>query len=131
MIKGGQVHLMQPNRQARRRARAQPFWGWITYGGADAMRRLINFAIALTLILAWSTSGSAQETTGTLQGRIVDTQGLAVPGATVTAAGPQGTKTTVSGEEGRFSIPFLVPGSYVVRVELQGFKAAEQKDVSV
>jgi hypothetical protein len=80
------------------------------------MRRLINFAIALSLILVWSTTGSAQETTGTLQGRIVDTQGLAVPGATVTALGPQGTKTTVSTEEGRFSIPFLVPGSYVVRV---------------
>ena len=95
------------------------------------MRRLINFAIALSLMLAWSASGSAQETTGTLQGRIVDTQGLAVPGATVTAAGPQGTKTAVSGEEGRFSIPFLVPGSYAVRVELQGFKAAEQKDVIV
>ena len=33
--------------------------------------------------------------------------------------------------EGRFNIPFLTPGTYSVRAELQGFKAAEQKDVIV
>jgi peptidyl-prolyl cis-trans isomerase C len=41
----------------------------------------------------------AQETTGQIQGRIVDTQGLAVPGASVTATGPQGSKSTVTDAE--------------------------------
>jgi len=63
------------------------------------MGRFINVAIALSLILAGAASGSAQETTGTLQGRIVDAQGLPVPGATVTASGPQGSKATVSADE--------------------------------
>jgi outer membrane receptor protein involved in Fe transport len=95
------------------------------------MRLCTIMVLASALLLAGSIPASAQETTGTVQGRVVDTQGLAVPGASVTASGPQGTKTTVTADEGRFSIPFLLPGSYTVRVELQGFKAAEQKDVLV
>ncbi|HJZ76395.1 MAG TPA: TonB-dependent receptor [Vicinamibacterales bacterium] len=73
----------------------------------------------------------AQETTGTLKGRIVDAQGLAVPGVTVTATGPQGVKTAVTDTDGRFSMPFLTPGTYAVRAELQGFKAIEQSGVNV
>jgi len=73
----------------------------------------------------------AQETTGTLRGRVVDSQGLAVPGVTITAAGPQGAKTTVSDSDGRFSMPFLTPGVYTVRAELQGFKSVQQSNVTV
>src|SRR5262249_58483045 len=32
---------------------------------------------------------------------------------------------------GRFSVAFLVPGTYSIRSELQGFKAVEQKDLIV
>lgn len=87
---------------------------------------LVAFALALTTGLAY-----AQETTGTISGRLVDAQGLAVPGATVTVTGPQGAKTTVTDAEGRYTAPFLIPGVYTVRAELQGFKAAETKDVTV
>src|SRR5215831_15421206 len=73
----------------------------------------------------------AQETTGQISGRILDNQGLPVPGATVTVTGPQGTKTIASDADGRFSVPFLTPGVYAVRAELQGFKTFEQKDIRV
>jgi len=73
----------------------------------------------------------AQETTGTLRGRVSDSQGLAVPGVVVTATGPQGAKTATSDPDGRFNMPFLTPGLYTVRAELTGFKATEQKDVIV
>lgn len=95
--------------------------------------RLTKIAIALVTAL-WllpQPNALAQETTGALSGRVVDTQGLAVPGATVTVSGVQGSKTAVSADEGRFTIPFLTPGAYTVRVELQGFKTAEQRDVSI
>jgi hypothetical protein len=90
-------------------------------------------AIALfgALAMAFSSGVSAQETTGTLRGRIVDPQGLALPGVSVTVTGPQGVKTTVSEADGRFNMPFLTPGVYAVRAELQGFKAAEQRSVQV
>jgi outer membrane receptor for Fe3+-dicitrate len=73
----------------------------------------------------------AQGTTGAIAGRIADAQGLAVPGVTVTVTGPQGAKTVVTDAEGRFSVPFLTPGAYVVRAELAGFKAVEQPNVTV
>jgi hypothetical protein len=86
---------------------------------------LVAFALAFTGLAA------AQETTGTISGRIVDSQGLAVPGVTVTAAGPQGSRSAVSDADGRYTIPFATPGSYDVRAELQGFKTAQQKAISV
>ena len=94
------------------------------------MRRLIILTAAW-LILGSAGSLFAQETTGGIRGRVVDPQGLAVPGVTVTANGPQGAKATTADGEGRFTIPFLTPGVYSVRAELSGFKAVEQRDVNV
>jgi hypothetical protein len=71
------------------------------------------------------------QTTGTISGQVIDSQGLVVPGATVTVTGGQGVKTAITDREGRFSVPFLVPGSYTVRVDMSGFKSVEQKDVVV
>ena len=93
--------------------------------------RFRPMALVLVILLGSGITALAQETTGTIKGRIADAQGLAVPGATVTVSGTQGTKTTVTDGEGRFNIPFLTPGAYNVRAELQGFKAVEQKDVAV
>ena len=86
---------------------------------------LVAFALAVTGLAI------AQETTGSLQGQVTDPQGLAVPGATVTVTGPQGARTFVTDAEGRWVAPFLALGTYTVRVELQGFKAAEQQSVQV
>ena len=64
-----------------------------------------NFAMVVALLLAGATVAAGQETTATIGGRVVDAQGLAVPGATVTVAGPQGTKRTTTEADGRFSVP--------------------------
>src|SRR5688572_27254905 len=87
---------------------------------------LVAFALTLTGLAA------AQETTtGTISGRIVDSQSLAVPGATVTVTGPQGARTAVTDGDGRFNVPFLTPGVYNVRAELQGFRVTEQQNITV
>jgi len=88
-------------------------------------------ALLLAFVLACTGLATAQGTTGTISGRIVDAQGLAVPGATVTVTGPQGTRTAVTDSEGRFNVPFLTPGTYTLRAELQGFKTFEQRGVVV
>ena len=93
------------------------------------MRKSMSAMVMALLVLTGV--ASAQETTGTLTGRLVDTQGLAVPGATVTVTGPQGARSFVSDAEGRFSAPFLTPGLYDVRAELQGFKAVQVDDITV
>ena len=96
-----------------------------------ALRHTTGLAVLALLLVAASAPAVAQETTGTVNGLVVDAQGLAVPGATVTVSGAQGTKVAVSDSSGRFTVPFLTPGTYSVRTELQGFKPIERKDVIV
>jgi hypothetical protein len=84
-------------------------------------------AMLLTVVVA-----AAQTTTGTITGRISDTQGLGVPGVTITVASPnlQGVRTIVSSENGDYIVPLLPPGEYKVTFELSGFERQE-KSVSV
>jgi hypothetical protein len=91
--------------------------------------RILAFVAAV--VVATAGYGWAQETTGSIAGRVSDPQGLAVPGATVTVTGPQGSQTFTADAEGRFNAPFLIPGTYAVRAELQGFKVVEQRNVVV
>jgi hypothetical protein len=79
-----------------------------------------------------ASAAAAQETTtGTIAGQVVDSQGLPIPGATVTITGQQGSKTVVTDAEGNFFAPFLVPGAYNVRVELEGFRPAGVENIQV
>ena len=71
-------------------------------------------AIVLALWFAVAGGASAQETTGTLTGKLTDAQGLALPGATVTVTGTQGERSMVTDADGIFRAPFLVPGVYDV-----------------
>jgi hypothetical protein len=61
--------------------------------------------------------------TGTISGKVVDEQGLPIPGASVTAESPalQGARSTVTSANGDFILPFLPAGDYTVTVELTGF----------
>jgi hypothetical protein len=88
-------------------------------------------AFLLAFVLAITGLATAQETTGTISGRVVDGQGLAVPGATVIVTGPQGARSVVTDSEGRYTAQLLVPGAYTVRAELQGFRAAEARGIGV
>ena len=93
--------------------------------------RLSAMFMALLLALAGAATASAQETSGTLSGKLTDNQGLSVPGATVTVTGPQGSRSFTTDTDGRFNAPFLTPGTYSVRAELTGFKAVDITGVSV
>ena len=48
------------------------------------MRRASSLLACLCVLLALSAPALAQQTTGTITGRLVDAQGAAVPGVTVT-----------------------------------------------
>jgi hypothetical protein len=88
----------------------------------------------VTFVALWlATVGvaAAQDTTGALTGRLQDPQGLPLPGVAVTATGQQGAKSAVTDPDGTYRIPFLTPGSYDVKAELQGFKTAERRGVTV
>ena len=66
----------------------------------------------------------AQSTGGTVSGMVVDESNQPVPGATVTLLDEQTatTRTTMSEADGSFAFRVVAPGTYTVRVELNGFR---------
>src|SRR6267154_1108081 len=97
--------------------------------------RVSGFAFLTLALIVLSLGGTAiaQETTGSIKGAIVDPNGAAVSGATVTAKGPTGQERTVTtNSDGSFSIPRLIPGKYSLTVTAaSGFKKKIFSDVEV
>ena len=93
-------------------------------------RHLLGAAVILLFTCA---SAFAQQTTGTITGRVLDAQAAAIPGTTVTAKSPSTgfTRTEVSDAEGIYRLSALPIGLYEVTAELQGFKTIVKKDVQV
>jgi outer membrane receptor protein involved in Fe transport len=97
------------------------------------MRKTSLTWLCLGLTLLMATSAFAQQTAGNLTGRLVDTQGAALPGATVTALNENTgyTRTVTSDAEGVYRLTALPVGSYVLTVELSGFARVERRGVTV
>ena len=92
------------------------------------MRRVLAFIPALLLLLAAPVFAQGEQS-GAVRGRIASSDGLALPGVTITVESPslQGVRSAVTDVNGVYSIPGLPPGDYVVRFELSGFAAAQRK----
>ncbi|MEO6239435.1 MAG: TonB-dependent receptor, partial [Vicinamibacterales bacterium] len=97
------------------------------------MKRIIVAMVAMCAFALTATSAAAQQTTGNIQGRILDAQKAAVPGVTVTAksATTGFTRSEVTDAEGIYRLNALPVGNYDVHVELSGFQAADRKDIIV
>ena len=81
--------------------------------------------LGLAVFVVVAMSVAAQTTSGSLSGTVKDAHGGAITGARVqvTSASRNETRTTQTGEDGRFVFPQLQPDSYTLRVESKGFKA--------
>ena len=86
----------------------------------------------MAMIAAAAHPALAQNPTGTVSGRVVDSSGLPVAGATVTVQSPslQGSRTTKTSENGDYRLPHLPPGEYTLVVELNRF-APQKKTAAV
>lgn len=93
--------------------------------GVTRWARSAGSCILLLLLAAPALvpAAAAQEARGTIQGRVVDSSGGAVPGATVEVLNiATGVVTpTTTNEQGIYRASFLNPGVYRVTVSLQGF----------
>src|SRR5678815_5272091 len=92
-------------------------------GNSFARTRLAGvFVLLLTFLSPHALS--AQVATGSIVGTVRDSSGEVVPGAQVTVreVSRNTTTTLVTDGSGVYTAPFLVPGTYEVQVELQGFK---------
>ena len=98
-------------------------------------RRRIIVGVTMTLLLALATAvvAMAQSRNASIVGTVTDTSGAVVPGATVTVTnintGQVSTATT--GAVGEYTVVNLLYGSYKVKAELKGFKAAEQTGLTL
>ncbi|HEX7086054.1 MAG TPA: TonB-dependent receptor [Vicinamibacterales bacterium] len=96
-------------------------------------RRILAAIGALCLAAALPASGYAQQLYGSITGVVTDESGLAIPGATVSIVNTQTglERTTVSNETGTYSFTNVLPGSYDVKVSLQGFREFNRTGVPV
>jgi len=85
------------------------------------------------VLLLTCASVFAQGTNGSITGRVVDEQGAAIPGASVTAksAATGFTRTETSDATGLYRLAALPVGTYDVTIELQGFKTVSKKAIDV
>ena len=76
---------------------------------------------------------SAQTSTATIEGEIRDSSGAALPGTAVkvinTATGARTDTAANSG--GHYVAPYLLPGTYEITAERQGFQRFEQKGIKL
>ena len=86
-------------------------------------KRTFTFLVMLIAVAMAASSFAQGVQTGTIRGTVKDAQGLAVPGATITATSPalQGERSTVSDATGQFTINALPPGTYTLKFTLSGF----------
>ena len=83
------------------------------------------------LLLAFSASLVAQETRGTINGHVLDEQGGAMPGVsvTITNVDTNVSTTLTTNSTGYYQAPLLLPGNYRVSAELQGFKTSVRSGI--
>lgn len=94
------------------------------------LRPLIS---VLTIILLAAAGISAQESRGTIIGRVVDPSGAVAAGASIEAQNTE-TNTRVSTKtnaEGNYEIPYLLSGTYRISAELAGFKKAVRDGIEL
>ncbi|MBL8188445.1 MAG: TonB-dependent receptor, partial [Acidobacteria bacterium] len=92
------------------------------------MRRMVAALLVVTFALFVQATAWGQAVYGTIVGTATDPQGAAVSGAKViiTDTQRQVTVTTVTNVDGNFTQRALIAGTYTVRIEANGFKAAVQ-----
>ena len=99
------------------------------------VRPTLSLAVALILALALLPStAAAQITTGTVTGRVVDTQGGVIPGATVVLISEtRGTRSApvVTNETGDYVSPNVTADTYTVEVSLASFKTVLRRGIIV
>ena len=90
--------------------------------------------VCFALLLAIALPAVAQlSSTGTISGRVQDSSGAHIPGASisVTSEGTNVLTHASSSSDGAFVAPGLQPGSYTVTVEMKGFKQYSVTHVEV
>lgn len=97
--------------------------------------RVLAGACTAMLLWACSVMPASAQGVGAIGGTIADASGAVLPGVTLTLSSPAGTiganQTATTDERGTFQFVRLVPGTYRVRAEIQGFRPVTQERIAV
>ena len=90
-------------------------------------------ALLFCAMALFALPAGAQTLYGSITGTVTDTQGAAVPGATVTATniGTQHTVSVPTDSDGNFTVHNLLPGTYDLIAALTGFRELKQTGLRV
>lgn len=99
-------------------------------------RRIVSLAFLLFVLAVISlvaTRATAQNTSSSLSGTIVDSSGAVLPGATISVRNDATGQilSARSDQRGAYTVTNIQPGSYTVSAEAQGFEAETQSKVAV
>ena len=101
------------------------------------MKRHIQLKMVMLLLvlpIALCSIAFGQEITGNLSGTVKDSTGAVVKGATVTITDAQKNvqvRSVITNDDGDFSVPNLLVGTYAMSVEAPGFKKTVQSDIKI
>ena len=95
--------------------------------------KLAVILLGIIAIMCFSFKTQAQAVYGSISGTITDTTGAVVPDATVTVTSVERktTDTVTTNTDGFYVKDRLLPGTYEVKIEKQGFKAGLSSSVNV
>jgi Carboxypeptidase regulatory-like domain len=88
-------------------------------------------AVAAVLLVLGGGAAFAQLQTGNLYGTVMDEQGSALPGVTVTLVGQAAPQVQVTNAQGEFRFLGLSPASYQLKAELEGFSTVEYPNIAI
>src|SRR5438309_8655388 len=96
-------------------------------------RKLSAHTLAALLWISFAVGTIHAQVTATVSGRVEDSSGAAVPGASVTVTSLEtgAGRTATTNETGTYRVLSLPVGRYEVKAELAGFKSALQTSVNL
>jgi hypothetical protein len=101
--------------------------------GKGTLDRFLLVSTCLVLAVTFTVDLQAQDLRGQVSGTVTDASGAVIPGANVTLTNDNTSvaTTTSTNEVGQYLFDFVLPGTYTVKVELDGFRTFEQRNVLI
>jgi hypothetical protein len=86
--------------------------------------KILVAVLTLSLLVLTAGSAAAQDARGTVLGRVTDASGAVVPNAEVRITNDSTgvAAAAKTNDAGNYFLPYLIPGTYTLSCELQGFK---------